>query len=307
MMTSFSLRTLRDISRHRTIGPYLCKVIIGLDVIPDGSPPSNHVYRNLTPDQISCIQDLHRDQQYITCTGSAEALLTESFRNLKHCWAVEIRDFHSKTRPRDDGVWKSYGATTYIHQTGLPFQSAAYIHHIGYRKEWSARVFRQVCSAVIESGMRCKSLTLINRFNTNALFDSTFWIPAWRQKDFVNALQHTTSFAISIDRDIQEAEDKDSHFPAFLQLMPNIVALRINFVQSGLNDNLLKAIQVVLASTSIERFEVGKIKCDYDSLKNLISSLSQKVTHLYFFQVSLLATRVSMLVLYSARLRFKLD
>lgn len=110
MLTEFSLQALVDISCSR-LAPSMTHVIISLDrpastalhlVLPNGhghDPAKANNLRREYIDHLSLINGSHDVD-----------MMAEAFGNLPNLDTVSLRDFNSRSRYRDGGDWKSYGA-----------------------------------------------------------------------------------------------------------------------------------------------------------------------------------------------------
>jgi len=95
MVSTFSLRTLIDISKHPTLSPFLTHVIIATDrlsnYMPVGLPEAKEKARH------------HHDADYtfLVESGLLRDMLAEALGNLRNLETIDIRDFNSRSRNRD--------------------------------------------------------------------------------------------------------------------------------------------------------------------------------------------------------------
>lgn len=219
MITSFSLQTLVDISKHSTLSPYLERVIIGLDRVSRGLP---------TPGANPLIATIHSlfDQESLISTGAIHMFLKQAFQKLPNCHSVEIRDFESKTRKRDNRPWRSYGKKSVQDLGGFVGYSPTVFQprHAHLKVQ---TIFNQLTQAIVESDLiSCRSLSLINRFDDNALPGAAFYIPSCSIDSYARVLANITTFQVGLSKNPESTDRKE--FERFLTFMPHLATLRVN-------------------------------------------------------------------------------
>lgn len=111
MITDFSLNTLLDISRHPVLSKYLTHLIIGLDDLGGVHIPSLNL-SNM--DGLDLYHSASASQESLFCTGEAVRLLSAALANLPNLKYVDIRDYSSPSRYRDNSSWNSYGYSAHV-------------------------------------------------------------------------------------------------------------------------------------------------------------------------------------------------
>ncbi|KAI1386513.1 uncharacterized protein F4822DRAFT_319153 [Hypoxylon trugodes] len=134
-LTESSLQALIDISQSK-FGPYLKYLVISLERPPSPGPDDymatqahdlNYVLRYNRP------RDEYVSHQTLISSGQDVELLVEAFRSLPNLQTVSLRDFCSPTRHRDGTghTWNSYGAPTFLDETGRRFEFPRFGHGVG--------------------------------------------------------------------------------------------------------------------------------------------------------------------------------
>jgi hypothetical protein len=239
------------------------------------------------------------DQNNLLAFGSLRRYLTAALRNLPNCREIEIRDFESKTKQRDDGVWRSYGMTTWKNQGG------------GVRYHWTGPlenfkgmtiptlIFNDVVTAIAESGMECTYLGHVTRHDPNALQDAAFTLDAFQKPLVEQSLTKLKSMtlALSSAKVITWAgppmRGTSPNLLGFFELARNLTRLRVNgdlIVHTHMRNNSdthIDCVTQLLQAAPITRLELGKIAMEQATFGRLVKAMrvQRKVESLTFFRV----------------------
>jgi hypothetical protein len=184
MLTTFSLQALVDISKSR-LSHSLRHVIFSVER-PSPRDASNFPAR-VTPDvhaKRNRFRQEYIDHVALLDSGHDLEMMAEAFRNLPNLVTVEVRDFSSRSRFRDDPYteWRSYGAPTYVRETGFNLEIPSMFRIPSLSDEqglYTSRLFRGVLRALGDTPTRP------TRFEVNlrhsALRDHAFNVPAYQE------------------------------------------------------------------------------------------------------------------------------
>lgn len=257
------------------------KIIIGLEGLSIG---------RLRSPLSTAVDDGLRDQCHLLEVGSLTGLLTAALRNLPNCHDIEVRDFASHSKPRDDGFWKSYGVKTWESVGGSVHYhwTASTPRSLG--REIPSIIFNQVLSAIADSGMECHYLGHVTRHDSNALQYPAFEITTWQADSIKKAMVHLKSVIIAM-KATRRSTQACLKFKTLLSYMPNLDSFRLNGSSSlrydvGISMNPEIECLKELANT-VTRLELGKICVDYSTLRSLLDALtaSGRIEAMAFFRV----------------------
>ncbi|KAG4428498.1 hypothetical protein IFR05_016018 [Cadophora sp. M221] len=254
MFTEFSLQALVDISKSRFTST-LKHVIFGLEQ-PQRSPPMTLPNPNISPadaaKQNRLIMD-HLSHSIFLNTGQNVEMIAEAFLSLPCLETVGLRDFNSNTRHRDrpNIFWNSYGAPTYLKETGnhmlgpynrQPFGVASVADHVSFVH----RAFQDILRGAGKAAIYLKDFEIILR--TCALSDRAFIIPKYLEPTIgpVLASLRTIFLDLNSDRPFIHVETKNGVAPCpnyslmkFLSSTVNLEHLRLNFLSYHNTESLL--------------------------------------------------------------------
>lgn len=277
MLTQSSLQTLIDISNHEALRGYLTKVIIGTNFIPYYAELIN--YNDHDPDMDA--QTWHKEQRlgqrYLMDQGLDTLMLTEALSNLPSCHEIEIRDSYSPSRYRGEETWTSYGITEYCKRYGLAkwrwWHNGELKHH----------VFTTVTRAMALTGKERQftAFMMTTRLGTSELASEAFWQSP--MVNLANAFKHCTTLMLPLHT--HDTNPDSSYFLSFLRLFPVLDHLRLNGSPNVISKIWLAAAQKGVATSTIRRLDLGKMKTHSDDLKQFIASL-KALEHLELHLVS---------------------
>ncbi|KAH8126600.1 hypothetical protein FP744_10009338 [Trichoderma asperellum] len=171
MVSEFSLKALKDISKSRLAG-YLRHVHISLDQVDEMA--GSRI--NMTAEERSLYQQRLTEQSTLWTLGLVPKYLAEAFSRLPNLETVALRDFNSTRRTRDGpyAQWRSYGAQTLLKETGalpitnevLSWGNPALLHR-------ASTLFKAVIHSLGLANARPKNIEVMER-NGNLLYDSAF-------------------------------------------------------------------------------------------------------------------------------------
>ncbi|KAK3403419.1 hypothetical protein B0T20DRAFT_486420 [Sordaria brevicollis] len=248
MVYSPSLQCLVDISKHESLSPYLKHVIIGLDQVirpnPYHPPPGDQRWLNW--------QLAYADQQALLCSGRARDMLAEAFKNLPDLETVDLRDFHSTTRWRDDGAgWTSYGYNTLVESTGVRHSTGGPTTNDD--ADYPTRLFTVITHALAAAKARPQGIEVVIRENWGIL-DHGFFVPTYLQPDYLPVLAGLKKLHLVLELQPsrhQTGTTSGSYLlRRFLAYTPNLTWLRINLKRYGTDNVNGEALLKWLASSS---------------------------------------------------------
>ncbi|KAK4670039.1 uncharacterized protein QC763_208230 [Podospora pseudopauciseta] len=296
MVSVQSLQTLVSISKHSTLAPFLKHVIICTDRV------GNSWEANKLP------AEKHRiwlrakaEQNNMFTTGLLRDMLAEAFAALPHLETVDLRDFNSETRNRDNGSWRSYGAVTLEKSIGLRLQTGVDNGQL-MSDTYPTRVFTAIISALGASGAQPNTIEVNLRDKNWGLHDSAFAIPPPLEPKLAPILANLKTLHLCFCI-------KDHFFMIhdFLTMARNVTWLRLNFNhQSSPHDRtelgpvLFKWLEQPESDTpltdidrkpvsfpNLERLDIGWISVAPQPLLTLITKFSPTLKHLCLRRVSL--------------------
>jgi hypothetical protein len=238
------------------------------------------------------------DQSNVIAFGGLYRYLTAALRNLPNCHAIEVRDFESRTKQRDDYTWRSYGMTTWRELGG----SAVY-HWAGQQQIYKGKTlptifFNTIVNAIADSGMKCTYIGHVTRHDPNALQDAAFHLDALQLDAVRKSLANLTSITLALKanptKDVNVPMRHFQNLHKFLKLTPNLTRLRLNgdqvlHGQAQSYDEQISCISDAVRVAPIARLELGKLSFGasaFDSLLNAYTQSSAKLEHLTLFRVS---------------------
>lgn len=250
MMSEFSLNTLIDISRHPVLSKHMTHLAIGLDDLSSVSIWDPHT-------KFSTLNDVERYHSYLAAqeslmvTGDAVRLLSTALANLPNLDYVDIRDYSSPTRYRDNSHWTSYGSSTYQHRLHnsanfTPLHPSPDVYSV--RGSFITQVYRVVVTALgqasttrhLQSSVRRLDLILKGH---EGLHDAALFLAPSPDLGLRTALEGLTTLHLSLEIDpkiygLHAAPSTDRpaprynfatvHLQRFLTFTPNLTWLRIN-------------------------------------------------------------------------------
>lgn len=230
MISDFSLQALLDISHHEILSRALRHLIIGLDNI---FAISCHCSPNLS--EFKQLQFAISSQESLIDTGEAVRLLSAALANLPNLETIDIRDFCSPTRRRDNGEWKSYGSSVY---TSLTPSGRGMAHPLPL-PSFLPRVFKVVITSLGRAQCPVQRLQVILRTYHMELGDDSFAFvrqPDAQLRSVLGGLktlhldlsfQHIQHTGFALQNTVFY-DPATPHLRRFLALTPNITWLRLN-------------------------------------------------------------------------------
>lgn len=272
-----------------TYARHVRKIIIGMEELI------------VRPNHSQALEEGAADQSNVIAFGGLYRYLTAALRNLPNCHEIEIRDFESRTKQRDDGTWRSYGMRTWQDLGG----SAIY-HWAGQQQQiYKGRTlptifFNAIVNAIADSGMKCTYIGHVTRHDPNALQDSAFHFDALQIDAVQKSLLNLTSITLALKG--RDRPTRDPNMPVkqfqnlhkFLGMAPHLTRLRLN------GDTLLHDLrppydeQITCTADTVRiapitRLELGKLSFSalaFDSLLDAYTQSSGQLEHLTLFRVS---------------------
>lgn len=300
MVSTDSLQTLIDISKHPTLSPCLKHVIIGTDRLW-GNPVQQ------VDDGPKKLAELAlADRMHLLATGGLKDMLVEAFANLANLETVDIRDFGSRSRSRDGlGVaWSSYGANTLSQSTGMAVTANAFTNEDPY----PTQIFSAVVCALAVAEARPNSIEVLLRngrgWSAWGLQDAAFLITPRMELPTTQLLSGLRSLHLALtDHSSFNNQRKPFMVQMFLSLAPNLTWLRLNWAEhanrSGSypllpwlalkdtekSDSLTDMPPIQLRH--LERLDLGNITMTPHTLLKLVSKFSPSLTWLSLRRVAL--------------------
>jgi hypothetical protein len=218
-----------------------------------------------------------RDQCHLLEVGSFPNALAAALRNLPNCHDIEIRDFASKTRFRDDGSWRSYGVQTWHDLGGSVHYHWTSPGQRALGRDIPSIIFNQVLTAIADSGMDCRYLGHVTRHDFNALQYLAFEITSWEAGKISRALSNVKSVMLAVKAAARSPE-ACTNLKTFLGYMTHLTKLRFNgnYVLSyDVSENMNSEINCLNdVSASVTQLELGKLGVDYGVLRQLIAAMA---------------------------------
>ncbi|KAK4212546.1 hypothetical protein QBC37DRAFT_424734 [Rhypophila decipiens] len=166
MASPLSLQALVDISNHASLAPCLKHVIICTDRYPDS------VFAQ--PDRQQVLNRTRDEYESLLSTGLLMSSLAKAFANLPNLETVDMRDFNSPTRSRDQAWWTSYGVSNLTRQIGSPPAVDGGADSESYR--FRSMLFQAIVAALGVANARPSSLEVNMR--SHALHDKAYLVPS---------------------------------------------------------------------------------------------------------------------------------
>lgn len=184
MLTRFSLQALVDISNSR-LAQCLTHVIFSVErpSTRDASNTPSPVWVQTDIPKRNRFREEYVDFLSLTESGHDFEMMAEAFRNLPNLSTVEIRDFNSRSRFRDepDISWNSYGAPTYLRETGYKLEIMNMFSGLSDDQGlYTSRLFRGLLRALGNTPTRPTRLE-VNLRRSQALRDHAFNIPVYQE------------------------------------------------------------------------------------------------------------------------------
>ncbi|KAH0497842.1 hypothetical protein TgHK011_005125 [Trichoderma gracile] len=235
MISEFSLKALRDISKSRLAG-CLRHVHLGLDQL---DPLAIYASTGKAAmESLRLLQLRLAEQETLWTLGLVPKYLAEAFARLPNLETCAVRDFNSRRRSRDGPYrhWLSYGTHTLRKETGS-FPRPR--HGTGWRdtglSENATRLFKAVFHALAMAQARPVGLEMMERYG-HLLYDSAFYIHADFEADVAPVLKQLKKLHLCLDiawspltltSRTSEAWHH-VHLANFLRLCEDLEDLRIN-------------------------------------------------------------------------------
>lgn len=285
-------------ARRLMIFRFVNKVIIGIE-----SLQAVHV---LYGQYREALEDGIEDQRTVLACGSLQRYLSAALHNLPNCHEIEVRDFESRTKTRDDGIWRSYGSRKWRNAGGQIYNHWSSMENFG-GMTIPTTIFNSVLNAIADSQIQCTSLGYVTRHDTNALQDRAFAVDALQERAMKHSLSSVKMLAVALMSSKHQPPSQPpiatrcKNLSKFLSYMPDLTRLRINGdlslskiynrhnpPDSGMPDYQLQCITEFVSVAPITRLELGKICFSAPSLHRLIKALrvANAVQHLTLFRVS---------------------
>ncbi|KAL6879197.1 hypothetical protein J3F83DRAFT_289293 [Trichoderma novae-zelandiae] len=173
MVSEFSLKALRDISKSRMAG-CLRHVHIGLDQLT----PASSVGGMGPADPIHMLQLRLIEQETLWTLGLVPKYLAEAFAHLPRLETVAVRDFNSNKRSRDGPFshWLSYGTQTLVNETQMrPRTLIVHNWDNSGQSEYATRLFKAIIHALAMAQASPTAIEVMER-QGNLLYDAAFYI-----------------------------------------------------------------------------------------------------------------------------------
>ncbi|KXX76233.1 hypothetical protein MMYC01_207253 [Madurella mycetomatis] len=293
MVSSDSLQTLVDISKHPTLSASLKHVIISTDRL-------QNTFGVVTTEEQKRRGDFARADHFsLLATGTVRDMLAEAFSGLASLETVDIRDFNSLSRNRDGygNPWRSYGAVTLSNST----LSVVASQPLTDTDEYATQLFSTVTAALAISQSRPRSIEVLLKNWRWGLHDHAFFIPPRLEPLMTQLLSELQSLHLSLHRFGQFFM-----IQKFLSLTPNLTWLRLNFsdssryAQDGAEDHLLCWLGLLEAEPPanpigrdpvrlgrLERLDLGSATVWPQALLRIVTKFAPTLRSLYLRRVTL--------------------
>jgi hypothetical protein len=226
MVFSDSLQALVDISHHANLSPCLKHVVIGTDQLP--VPPWQVAHSNLNEQQQRKLEDAVADQAHLFTSGVLRDMLADAFRHLPNLETVDIRDFDSNTRRRDETQWKSYGSRSLEASTGLKVTHAPGPGGPN-SSMFASDIFSAALAALAVAQARPRGIEMVLQYG-QAVMDSALRIPPQLQAPVIAVLSNLRKLHLALFVTGLAAGNDHYFAKTLLQHTPNLTWLRLNFV-----------------------------------------------------------------------------
>ena len=227
--------------------------------------------------------------------GSVQRYLAAALQNFTKCHQVEVRDFDSRTKQRDDGIWYSYGMKTWRDRGGAirPHWDRGYARGVTV----PSMVFGQVLRAIADSGVNCTYLGHVTRHDPNALQDNAFAVDAFQIDGVRQALAKLTSITLACKPAAPHrvtSQNECDNLKKLVKYMKNVTRVRINgdlvlrVGSDGTFDALVECLVELLEVAQVTQLELGKLTFWRNNMTALVNAMknSGKIEQLTMFRVS---------------------
>ncbi|KAK4172339.1 hypothetical protein QBC36DRAFT_247764 [Triangularia setosa] len=297
MVSTSSLQALIDISKHSTLSPFLKHVIICTDRLNE-----LYAYQQADPQKISNLRRAQADQANLLSMGLLRDMLAEAFSALPNLDIIDLRDFNSPSRNRDNAEWRSYGSVSLRESTGVGLSTNA---SSGLQDAYPTQVFTAIIAALEASGAQPSNIEVLLRHRNWGLFDSAFAIPARLEPKLAPILANLKTLHLTFCIQHESFMIQD-----FLAMARNVTWLRLNFnyvsrVSSAQEPGptMFRWLEHPESDTPIndfdrqpvsfpnlERFDIGNVDLAGKTVLKLIAKFSPTLKHLSLRRVFLLDT-----------------
>ncbi|KAL1610108.1 hypothetical protein SLS60_001773 [Paraconiothyrium brasiliense] len=283
MLSTSSLQTLVDISRHGALNKTLKHVIIGMESFQsfqDADPG----FWNLSDAQRRVFFAGFADQFSLMSSGHDRTLLVEAFRNLPNLDTIGIRDYSANGRVRDGGRWSSYGAPTISRQLGYDLQI--------YSNEFASCVFQLVMQALADANRVIPSIETILRGQLAGLTDLAFYLRSPDRKiDAVLSGLEQLLLTLHFTNSLRGTLNVDLLFlGSFLLRTPSLKHLRLNFQKPHTSTTYTVLQHLVTTPNllpSLQRLDLGMMSTSPDTLLQIMSKFSVTLQHVSLWKTEL--------------------
>ncbi|KAJ4299472.1 hypothetical protein N0V90_004717 [Kalmusia sp. IMI 367209] len=279
MLSTPSLQTLVDISKHGALNRMLKHVIIGLEhygdshfrdpQLPAPTVGQREAFRNAWADQVALI-----------FSGRGRDMLAEAFRNLPNLDTLGIRDYNAHGRVRDSKSWHSYGAPTVSRETGHTLWTGS--------GDFASQVFLLLIQALTDADRAVPSIEVILRAQYNGLIDFAFFLPptSSRMELVLDGLQ---TLLLTL-QDGKENFTDSFLLETFLLRTTFLKHLRLNFRKLDITfaSNVLRRLGTsgnILPN--LQRLDFGMVHTMPDLLVDLICKFASTLLHVSLWKVTL--------------------
>jgi hypothetical protein len=286
MLSTSSLQTLVDISRHGTFNKTLKHVIIGLECFKATSVWAS----SMSEAQRDVFRIGSADQFALMSSGRDRTLLAEAFRNLPSLDTVGIRDYDASGRVRDDNRWSSYGAPSISRQMGVDLR-------IGPNK-LASQAFLLLMQALADAERPVPSIETILRSYQAGLTDFSFFLPSQNSGlDVVlGGLRRLFLTLSPFGESSQNSTTSSLCLESFLLQTLSLDHLRMNFWKSNrsLAPTSAQSVLQRLSTTPnllpvIRRLDLGMMSISPVTLVQVISRFSTTLRHVSLWKIELQA------------------
>lgn len=246
MITDFSLNTLLDISRHPVLSKVMVHLAIGLNDLSRAYSlgPFNQPFIELN--DLDFFNSASDSQRNLFHAGEAIRILAAALANLPNLKYVDIRNYSSPTRYRDEGFWRSYGISAYrslllpVTANGLVPPPRRALEGYTRDPDFVDKVFQVVITALGQASSSCpvRRLDLIIKDSQIALRDHSFLLVGAADPGLRAMLENLTTLHLNLfvckrvyhlqPSGLGQHNMSTVHLQRFLTLTPNLTWLRLN-------------------------------------------------------------------------------
>lgn len=282
MLTTPSLQTLVDISKHGALNASLTHCIIGLESYEHSSLPAPALNNDA---QREAFRAGFVDQIALLSSGRALHLLTEAFRRLPNLEILGIRDYESPNRVRDGNKWRSYGVSTVFHDTTCNLQTGS--------SRFASEVFLLLMQALANAHRDIPCVETILRTRSTGLSDPAFFLPPPGSKmDRVICGLQQLLLTINFNPVLEHRHNTLSVFSgsvlfeSFLERASSLKHLRLNFQQHvNQSHTLMRLIATPSLLPDLQRLDLGMLCVNPSVLVDFLSKFSATIRHVSFWKV----------------------